>query len=224
VTSELVERHRDVNDCAPLSVTSSILGSAWRTTRATMLGSLFAAVLLGLNAVPAMADCGDAPGRPDRVADVRGETWVGRFIGQTTAPDESVTYHWLVDAVLAGDIPMVLSYHATGPGCYAPVFERGTRYLVSSADPSAGSVFSTVAWRIVGDGSLRLVRHGELTAHAYPRALRTRDIREAAAVLARRAQWHRPVPGMKSVAIGTRLTAVAGLVTRLALLSLGSGR
>ena len=167
VTSGLVERHRDVN--ASKSLARIGLRPARRTTRATMLAALIAGAFLVQCAVPAMADCGDAPGRPDRVADVQGYAWVGTFIGQTTMPDESVTYHWLVDAVLAGDIPMVLSYHATGPGCYAPVFEPGTRYLVSSADPSAGSVFSTVAWRIVGDGSLRLVRYGEMPA------VRTRD-------------------------------------------------
>ena len=119
-----------------------------------------------------------------------------------------------------GDARSDLLYRNQDTGAVYRLLMNGT----SIAGQGPAYVEPDTAWRIVGDGSLRLVRSGELPAAAYPSRLRTKDIREAAAALAPRERWHRPVPGTLSLPIDTQLTTVAGLVTRLALLSLGSGR
>lgn len=190
-----------------------------------MVGCLLAMSLIGFRSTPAAADCGGAPGRPDRISDVRGTTWIGTFLGQNVLPDESVIKHWLVERVLAGDVPQVFSYHATGPGCYAPDFVPGRRYLVSTGDLHASSSMSTIAYRIRDDGRLRLIGYGGVPPAAYPPRLRTRDMNKAGPLLAPfSGRWREPVPGSHSFTFETRLTVLSQVVTRLALLSLGSGR
>ena len=130
------------------------------------------------------ADCSQGPEWPT-LSEARGTTFVGTVI-ELGEGDGADFYTWDVERVYAGDLePGRLERFGLGPpSCHPIVLRPGARYLVSSgyADGAAGA-FSTVAYAMVGDGTVRLASWPERSRSSAPAVYRVDTFTEALGIL-----------------------------------------
>ncbi len=113
-------------------------------------------LLLGIQAMPASADCGAAPAVPARPADVRGYAWIGVLQSVEHMGSEADRHRWRIERVISGEVPKSVAYVTSG--CWrVPAVRLGDTYLLSTASLEGPTGLNTVIYRIKGDKAVRLV-------------------------------------------------------------------
>lgn len=173
---------------------------------------------LAFGAGPALADCAtDGLTWPDR-GDAEGISFTGTVVRPVTTAGEYAGYRFRVDQVYAGEVGERVDVAIV---CVETTFERGERYLVSSAgwtgsaaDPDVGTVkFSdraAVAWHVDADGSVELVDFGAGTDEAPAYLLSPRRLE--AAIRAVTVGGLPPTDTTAPPSIGARLAAILSLL------------
>jgi hypothetical protein len=172
---------------------------------------LAASLLVGAPPLTAAARCGGArlAASPD------GDAWVGRFV-RIYGPesDEDPQALWRIERLVTGDQRVVDGEMAyLDDSCAPPTFRRGARYLVTTGHWPP-STTNTVAWRILGDGRVRLVTW--LPASAYPERYRVDTLDEALAVVRRGSlppTDTAPAAADPGSAVGALVSEVASVLT-----------
>lgn len=135
-------------------------------------------------ATPVAADCQGGVVWPslDRA---RGTTFVGTFEGHTRNRDGWRVPRWTVERVVAGPLkPGPLDGWGITTGCHATGYVKGERYLVSSQFAGGGDAFDTVAYRLLGDGRVRLASFPDQPASTAPRIYELDRLADALDLLA----------------------------------------
>lgn len=155
--------------------------------------------LVGAPASPAFADCqGDVVWPSlDRA---RGTTFIGTFEGHTRNRDGWRVPRWTVERVIAGPLkPGPLDGWGITSGCHPTGYVKGERYLVSSQFAGGGDAFDTVAYRLLGDGRVRVANYPDQPAGTAPRIYRADTLADALDLLA---------PERSAATIGSGSTSV----------------
>jgi len=151
-----------------------------RLASVSLVAIAAATLLAGGQPQAAAAACGGSrlTASPD------GDAWVGTFVriyGPESEEDPQAL--WRIDRLVKGHQRVVDGEMAyVDDSCEPPTFRRGAEYLVTTSHWPP-SVNDTVAWRILGDGRVRLVTW--LPTSAYPAKYRVSTLDEALAVVRR---------------------------------------
>jgi hypothetical protein len=120
--------------------------------------------------------CSDTPTPADfTLADARGTTFVGMYLGDERLPggpmgDDSRII-WSVERVYAGGpLPEVLALRSRA--CAPVTLKPGRRYLFSTADPLGSDASDSVAWRLGEGEGVHPALFGGSLPESYPQAAR----------------------------------------------------